>query len=111
MRLHTKELDGVWVVTIQGKVGSWSNLREPVLKGIEKGFKDIVFDLAGVSTIDSSGVGELVAAYTTAANRGAHLRLAHLPQKVDDILHITQLITVFDVHDSVGEAVAATKAH
>jgi anti-sigma B factor antagonist len=55
--------------------------------------------------IDSSGIGELVSAYTTATNRGAKLKLANLPAKVSDILTITQLITVFDVFDSEAEAV------
>ena len=58
-----------------------------------------------MSTIDSSGVGELVSAYTTTMNRGAKLKLACLPNKVQDILVITQLITVFDVYDTEDEAV------
>ena len=63
--------------------------------------------LADVSTIDSSGIGELVSAYTSVTNRGGALRLLHLPPKVQDILQITQLVTVFDVLDDEEEAVAS----
>jgi anti-sigma B factor antagonist len=63
--------------------------------------------MADVSTIDSSGVGELVSAYTTATNRGGRLKLINLPSKVADILQITQLITVFEVFDDEDEAVAS----
>ena len=60
-----------------------------------------------VSTIDSSGVGELVSAFTTVTNRGGKLKLVNLPPKVNDILQITQLITVFEVYDNEDEAVAS----
>ena len=60
-----------------------------------------------VSTIDSSGIGEMVSAYTTVKNRGGKLALLNLPPKVADVLQITQLITVFDVFDDEAEAVAA----
>ena len=67
------------------------------------GATNILLDMSGVSTIDSAGVGELVSSYTTVANRGGSLKLVSLPSKVSDILQITQLITVFEVHDSVAE--------
>jgi anti-anti-sigma factor len=82
-------------------------LRDAVRRELDEGRKKIVLDLAGVVTIDSSGIGELVSAYTTTAQQGTKLRLAAVPPKVLDILHITQLITVFDVHDTVDEAVSA----
>ena len=69
------------------------------------GATKVVINLRDVTTIDSSGVGELVSAFTTATNRGVKLSLANLPSKVSDILQITQLITVFDVFDSEDEAV------
>ena len=61
----------------------------------------------GVTTIDSSGVGELVSAFTTVTNRGGKLKLVNLPPKVNDILQITQLITVFEVYDTEDEALAS----
>ena len=71
------------------------------------GAKKILINIKDVTTIDSSGVGELVSAYTTATNRGAKMKLVNLPPKVNDILTITQLITVFDVYDTEDEAVAS----
>jgi anti-sigma B factor antagonist len=56
---------------------------------------------------DSSGIGELVSAYTSASNRGAKLALISLPPKVQDILQITQLVTVFDIFDNEDEAISA----
>jgi len=60
-----------------------------------------------VTTLDSSGVGELVSSYTTATGRGAKLKLVNLPPKVQDVLTITQLITVLDVYDTEDEAIAS----
>ncbi|MCX4242538.1 STAS domain-containing protein [Paraliomyxa miuraensis] len=64
-------------------------------------------DLAGVTYIDSSGVGELVGAYTTAANQGGQLKLAAISIKVVDVLRMTHLIQVFETYDTVDEAVAS----
>ena len=69
------------------------------------GKNKILLDLAGVSTIDSSGIGEMVACYTTVAKNDGQLRLLNLSPKINDILQVTQLITVFDVFDdnSMGQ--------
>ncbi|MGB3562836.1 MAG: STAS domain-containing protein, partial [Thermoanaerobaculia bacterium] len=64
-------------------------------------------NLGNVTTIDSSGIGELVSAYTTVTNRGGKLKLANLPPKVQDILQITQLVTVFDIFSDEEEALAS----
>jgi anti-sigma B factor antagonist len=63
--------------------------------------------LADINYIDSSGVGELVSAFTSVRNQGGELKLLHLTKKVHDILQITKLYTVFDVRDDEAEAVAA----
>ncbi len=65
---------------------------------------NILINMEKVQTIDSAGVGELVSAYTTVTNRGGKLKLLNLPSKVTDILQITQLITVFEIHDDEMEA-------
>jgi len=78
-----------------------------VHQAIDSGAKNVLINLREVTTIDSSGVGELVSAYTTATNRGTRLKLVNLPEKVSDILTITQLITVFDTYDSEEDAIAA----
>ena len=92
--------------TGDGDVGDVA-LRDAVAEALEAGARNMVVDLSGVSTIDSSGIGELVSAYTTVKNRGGQLKLCTLPPKVTDILQITQLISVFEVHDTEDEAVAS----
>jgi anti-sigma B factor antagonist len=108
MKVNVRQRDGVTILDLKGKitigVGDVA-LRNAVQDAINSGATKIVINLRDVTTIDSSGVGELVSAYTSATNRGVKLILANLPAKVTDILQITQLITVFDVFDSEDEAV------
>jgi len=110
MKISTRERDGVTILEPKGKitigVGDVA-LREAVLHQLEAGNKKILIDMSGVGTMDSSGIGELVAAYTSVNNRGGKLKLLNLPPKISDILQITQLITVFEVHDDEDEAVAS----
>src|ERR1700753_3405801 len=108
MKVNVRQRDGVTILDLKGKitigVGDVA-LRNAVQEVINAGNTKVIINLQDVTTMDSSGVGELVSAYTTATNRGAKLRLENLPAKVSDILHITQLITVFDVYDTEDEAV------
>ena len=69
--------------------------------------KKILLNLADVNYIDSSGIGELVSAYTTVKNQGGELKLLNLTKKVHDLLQITKLYTVFDVKDDETAAVKA----
>ena len=108
MKVNVRQRDGVTILDLKGKitigVGDVA-LRNAVQDAINGGATKVVINLKDVTTIDSSGVGELVSAFTSATNRGAKLSLANLPSKVSDILQITQLITVFDVFDSEDEAI------
>src|SRR5688572_25811196 len=108
MQIAKRERDGVTILEPRGKitigVGDVA-LRDAVLAALNGGARKILINLDGVSTIDSSGIGELVAAYTTAMNRGAKLKLLKLSPKVNDILQVTQLVTVFDIFDEEEEAV------
>lgn len=110
MRVSTRQKGDVTIVDLNGKITIGAGdiaLRNAVQQAIDSGTKNVLINLREVSTIDSSGVGELVSAYTTATNRGTRLKLVNLPDKVADILTITQLITVFDTYDSEEEAIAA----
>jgi len=82
-------------------------LRNAVQDAMNGGATNVLINLKDVTTIDSSGVGELVGVFTSASNRGVKLKLANLPDKVQDVLTITQLITIFEVYDSEDEAVAS----
>ena len=110
MNIPSRSRDGVIILEPKGKitigVGDIA-LRETVGQTLESGQKDILINLKEVTTIDSSGIGELVSAYTTVTNRGGRLKLLHLPPKVQDILQITQLVTVFEVYDEEDEAVGS----
>jgi anti-sigma B factor antagonist len=82
-------------------------IRELINAALDDGMSKILLDLAGVSAIDSSGIGEMVACYTTVAKRDGQLKLLRLSPKINDILQVTQLITVFDVFDNEDEALAS----
>ena len=108
MKISARNRDGVTILEPQGKitigVGDVA-LREAVTEALNTGSRSILINMAGVTTIDSSGVGELVSTYTSVANRGGKLKVCEMPSKIADILQITQLITVFEVYDSCDEAV------
>jgi anti-sigma B factor antagonist len=108
MKIGVRQRQGVTVLEPKGKITIGSGdiaLRDSVIEALDSGSRKILINLKDVSTIDSSGIGELVAAYTTVTNRGGKLKLVGLPPKVSDILQITQLVTVFEVMDSEEEAV------
>jgi len=108
MKATSRTADGVEIINLQGKItiGSGdSQLREVITNALNNGKNNLLLDMSGVTTIDSSGIGELVGSYTTVTNRGGKLKLLHLPAKVNDLLHVTQLITVFEVHENEQEAV------
>jgi anti-sigma B factor antagonist len=104
---NVREVDGVTVVDLSGRItlGEGSGkLRDTVREILGKGQKKIVLNLGDVGYIDSSGLGELVSSYTTAANQGAKVKLVNLQQKVSDLLQITKLYTVFETFESEPEA-------
>ena len=108
MKINVKQSEGVTIIEPKGKitigVGDVA-LRNSVHEALDAGARNILVGLEQVSTIDSSGIGELVSAYTTVTNRGGKLKLSSLPAKVTDILQMTQLITVFEVFDTEKEAI------
>ena len=101
---------GVTVIDISGRItlgeGS-AALREMVRDMLAKGQKRIVLNLGDVNYIDSSGIGELVSGYTTVKNQGGELKLLNLTRKVHDLLQITKLFTVFDVHTDERTALSS----
>lgn len=108
LRINETESSGVTVLTLSGRVTlgeESSQLRARLKDLMATGKTRVVLDLADVSYIDSAGLGTLVAGYTSARNQGAGMKLANLTKKFDEQLHITKLVTVFDVYDSVGDAV------
>jgi len=82
-----------------------STLRETIRGLVAKDQKKIILNLGEVTYIDSSGIGELVSGFTTVANHGGVLKLLGLTKRVQDLLQITKLYTVFDIYDSETSAV------
>ncbi len=82
-------------------------LRDLVRQTVAKGNKKILLNLGDVTYIDSSGIGELVSAFTSVRNAGGELKLLNLTKKVHDLLQITKLYTVFDVKDDEATAIQA----
>ena len=112
MTLATREVGGVTIVDLSGKITLGEGgvtLRDEVRKLVAAGQKKIVLNLAEVNYIDSSGLGELVSAYTAVKNAGGELKLLNLTSKVRDLLVITKLVTVFDVKDDEASAVSSFK--
>jgi anti-sigma B factor antagonist len=110
MKLTTRQVDGVTILDLSGRItlGEGSvQLRDAIRDLLSKGQKLILLNLADVNYIDSSGIGELVSAYTTVRNQGGELKLLNLTKKVHDLLQITKLYTVFDVKDDEASAIAS----
>lgn len=107
-----REIGSVTVVDLSGRItlgeGS-SMLRQMVRDLLGKGQRRIVLNLGDVNYIDSSGIGELVSGFTTVKNQGGELKLLHLTKKVHDLLQITKLFTVFEVHDDEQNALSSFK--
>jgi len=106
------EKDGVSVLELKGTItlgGGDVTMRDRIKELLGQDKKRIVIDLGEVSFMDSTGLGELVAAYTTARHQQATLKLANLTKKIKDLLSITQLAAVFETYESLDEAIASFK--
>ena len=112
MKATVRFVEGITVVDLSGriKLGEGSSiLRDTVKELLRKGQKNILLNLGDISYIDSSGIGELVAAFTSVRNQGGEMKLLNLTKKVQDLLQITKLYTVFDVKDDEASAVKSFK--
>ena len=112
MKASTRQVSGITIVDMSGRItlGEGSViLREAVKDLLAKGQKKILLNLGDVTYIDSSGIGELVSAFTSVRNQGGELKLLNLTKKVHDLLQITKLYTVFDIKDDEASAVQSYK--
>jgi anti-sigma B factor antagonist len=82
-------------------------LRNQIREELAKGNKQILLNLGAVSYMDSSGLGELISAYTSAKNRGGEVKLLNLTRKVRDLMEIVKLYTVFDIYEDEASAIAS----
>jgi len=103
MKISNRAVADVQVLDCSGKItlgeGTMS-IRNAIRSLLQSGAKNIVLNLADVSSVDSAGIGELMSAYTTVVNAGGKLMLLNLTKRIHELLAITKLLTVFEVLDS-----------
>jgi anti-sigma B factor antagonist len=112
LSIKDREVGDVTILDLSGKItiGEGSvQLREAVRRLLDEGKKKILLNLGEVAYVDSSGIGELVSSYTTTNNQGGHLKLLNLTKKIQDLLMITKLLTVFETFDSEASALDSFK--
>jgi len=110
LKVKTRQVDGITILDLSGRItlGEGSvTLRDAVKDASSKGAKNILLNMSDVDYIDSSGIGELVSAFTSIKNQGGELKLLRLTKKVHDLLQITKLYTVFDIKDDEAVAVSS----
>ena len=113
LNVKTRKVDGVTVVDMSGRLTIGEPvllLRETLRVQVNDGVRQFVLNLGDVSYIDSSGLGELVSAYTTVRNKQGDVKLLNLTAKAKDLLQMTKLLTVFDVYEDEAKAISSLKA-
>jgi anti-sigma B factor antagonist len=108
MQIDERVVGDVTILDLKGKLTLGEGdtlLKDKVNSLIMEGQKKLVLNLEGVPYIDSAGLGEIVRTYTTVSRQGGKLKLLHLTKRIQDLLSITKLLTVFEVYENEGEAV------
>lgn len=113
LKLNTREVNGIIIIDLTGQITlgeANAAIRDEIRDQVGQQFNRILLNLAEVTYIDSAGLGELTAAYTSVRNRGGALKLLSLTKRVRDLMQITKLYTVFDVYDDEKKAIASFAA-
>ena len=113
LNVKTRKVDGVVIIDLSGRLTIGEPvllLRETLRVQVNDGAQYFILNLGDVSYIDSSGLGELVSAYTTVRNKQGDVKLLNLTSKAKDLLQMTKLLTVFDVYDDEAAAINKLKA-
>lgn len=110
MHIHERAVGDVTIIDVNGRMTLGEGqelLRDKVNSLIQQGQKKLVLNLAEVPYIDSAGLGEIVRTYTTVSRQGGALKLLSLTKRIQDLLAITKLLTVFETFDSEADAVGS----
>src|SRR6185436_20439220 len=110
MDIKERVVDGVSVLDLSGKIvlgEGDGQVRERIKDLLSDGQKKILLNLGDVTYVDSAGLGALISSYTTTKREGGQLKLVNLTKRIQDLLAITKLITVFDTYDTEQEAIAS----
>ena len=112
MKISKRDVGNVTILEPKGKITIGAGdvvLRNAIEEATHRGSSNVLLDLNGVSKMDSSGLGELIAAHNTVTGDGGKIKLMNIPSKLYGVLGITQIVSVFDVFDDENEALASFK--
>lgn len=112
MHIEERSAGDVKILDLKGKMTLGEGdetVRDKINSLILQGYKKLILNLEGVPYIDSAGLGEIVRTYTTVSRQGGSLKLLNLTKRIEDLLSITKLLTVFDTFDSEAEAIQSYK--
>ena len=111
MHLEQRNAGDVVIVTVNGDINMSTGgdvvLKDKIGSLLQQGHKKLLVDLGGVAMMDSTGLGSLVQCYATASNRGAVLKLARVTKRINDLLVVTKLVTVFETFETEAAALAS----
>lgn len=108
LKLSVRNVEGVTVLDLSGRVTmgeAAGSLRDAIKDLVGKEQKDLLLNMADVTYIDSSGLGELVGAFATVSNRGGRLKLLNLQKRVHELMQLTKLYSVFDIYEDEASAI------
>ena len=108
LKTSSRMVNGIVIVDIVGelRLGDGTGILRDVVRDLtDKGYKNILLNLAAVRHIDSAGVGELMSCFTSIRNQGGHLKLMNLNKNVHNLLQITKLYTIFEVEEDEPAAI------
>jgi len=108
MQINEKEVNGITVLEIHGKILMGEGdiaIKKKIDDLLAKNTKKVILDLSSVPYFDSSGLGELIRCYTTMRKANGTLKLANVTDRIVDLLTITKLITVFEYYKTVDDAI------
>jgi len=113
MDIKERVVGGVSVLDLSGKIvlgEGDGQIRDRIKDLLADGQRKILLNLGEVNYIDSAGLGALISSYTTTKRQGGQLKLVNLTKRIQDLLAITKLITVFETYDNEGQALASFSA-
>jgi anti-sigma B factor antagonist len=108
LNITERRSDPITILDLEGKIrlgGESAELHEALRSLVDRGEKSVILNLADVSYIDSSGLGELVGGYTTLRKAGGELKILNLSDRVHELMTLTKLLTVFDIYGNEAEAI------
>ncbi len=111
-KVNIRHVDGVTILDVSGRITLGEGgvtLRDAIHSALATGTKKLILDMGGVTYMDSSGVGELTGAFMSAKNKECEFKLLNLTKKLDDLMQITKLATIFDIYTDEKEAIASFK--